>query len=106
MRCGYRTGDKAPMCYIEYIDRCMIGDAMRSREGELRACRKVGEETKEVVSDTKQAEESSVAESIDEQIEKIVSVPDLSSLGSADVHSQVKLSEEETRKSSDQIAFQ
>lgn len=21
MRCGYRDGDKAPMCYIEYIDR-------------------------------------------------------------------------------------
>ena len=21
MRCGYRDGDKAPMCYIEFIDR-------------------------------------------------------------------------------------
>ena len=77
---------------------------MRSREGELRACRKVGEETKAVASDTKQVETTSAAESIDEQIEKIVSVPDLSALGSADVHPQVKLSEEETRKLSDQIA--
>ena len=34
-----------------------------------------------------------------------MSVPDLSALGSADVHPQVKLSEEETRKLSDQIAF-
>ena len=75
---------------------------MRSREGELRACRKVGEETKAVASDTKQVETTSA---IDEQIEKIVSVPDLSALGSADVHPQVKLSEEETRKLSDQIAF-
>lgn len=21
MRCGYRDGDKAPMCYIEFVDR-------------------------------------------------------------------------------------
>ena len=105
MRCGYRTGDKAPMCYIEYIDRWGNERGMRSREGELRACRKVGEETKAVASDTKQVETTSAAESIDEQIEKIVSVPDLSALGSADVHPQVKLSEEETRKLSDQIAF-
>ena len=41
---------------------------MRSREGELRACRKVGEETKAVASDTKQVETTSAAESIDEQI--------------------------------------
>ena len=52
MRCGYRTGDKAPMCYIEYIDRWGNERGMRSREGELRACRKVGEETKAVASDT------------------------------------------------------
>ena len=27
MRCGYRDGDKAPMCYIEYIDRSRRVDA-------------------------------------------------------------------------------
>ena len=49
--------------------------------------------------------ETSAGESIDEQIEKIVNIPDLSSIGSAEVHSEVKLSEEGTRGVSASIAF-
>ncbi|KAK8831528.1 hypothetical protein WA577_000612 [Blastocystis sp. JDR] len=95
MRCGYRDGDKAPMCYIEYIDR----------EGELRACRKVGSEKEALKADSAKSVETSAGESIDEQIEKIVNIPDLSSIGSAEVHSEVKLSEEGTRGVSASIAF-
>ena len=24
MRCGYREGDRAPMCYIEFVDRFVV----------------------------------------------------------------------------------
>ena len=64
---------------------------MNAREGELRLCRKVGNEKEEVILDTaamKKAESTS-AETIDEQIDKIVQVPNL----------DVTLSEENTRKS-------
>ena len=64
---------------------------MNGREGELRLCRKVGNEKEEVILDTaamKKAE-STCAETIDEQIDKIVQVPNL----------DVTLSEENTRKS-------
>lgn len=64
---------------------------MNGREGELRLCRKVGNEKEEVILDTaamKKAESTS-AETIDEQIDKIVQVPNL----------DVTLSEENTRKS-------
>ena len=64
---------------------------MNGREGELRLCRKVGNEKEEVILDTaamKKAESTS-AETIDEQIDKLVQVPNL----------DVTLSEENTRKS-------
>ena len=81
------------------------GERMRSREGELRACRKVGSEKEALKVDSAKSVETSAGESIDEQIEKIVSIPDLSSIGSAEVHSEVKLSEEGTRGVSASIAF-
>lgn len=78
---------------------------MRSREGELRACRKVGNEKEELKVESAKGEETSAGESIDEQIEKIVNIPDLSSIGSAEIHSEAKFSEEEKRGVSGQIAF-
>lgn len=78
---------------------------MRSREGELRACRKVGSEKEALKADSAKSVETSAGESIDEQIEKIVNIPDLSSIGSAEVRSEVKLSEEGTRGVSASIAF-
>ncbi|KAK8791578.1 hypothetical protein WA588_001582 [Blastocystis sp. NMH] len=85
MRCGYRDGDKAPMCYIEYIDR----------EGELRLCKKVGDQAKEeVILDTAAAkpDEANSAEKIDEEIQKIINKPNL------DAIPKVELSEEKSRK--------
>ena len=81
------------------------GERVRSREGELRACRKVGSEKEELKVESAKSVETSAGESIDEQIEKIVSLPDLSSIGSAEVHSEVKLSEEGKRGVSGSIAF-
>ncbi|HMU67891.1 MAG TPA: bL17 family ribosomal protein, partial [Cellvibrionaceae bacterium] len=26
IKCGYRTGDKAPMAYVELVDRPIVGD--------------------------------------------------------------------------------
>ena len=47
------------------------GKRMRSREGELRACRKVGSEKEALKVDSAKNVEMSAGESIDEQIEKI-----------------------------------
>ena len=91
------------------ISSILIGDGMewrmRSREGELRACRKVGNEKEELKVENAKSAETSAGESIDEQIEKIVNIPDLSSIGSAEIHSEVKFSEENKRGVSGQIAF-
>ncbi|KNB41897.1 ribosomal protein L17 [Blastocystis sp. subtype 4] len=85
MRCGYRDGDKAPMCYIEYIDR----------EGELRMCKKVGGEVvSESTTPSTEVQEKSAAETIDEEIQKIVQKPSLEGIP------EVSLSEEKTRKNS------
>lgn len=63
------------------------------REGELRMCRKVGEE---VVYDStipsSDVKEKSAAETIDEEIQKIVQKPSLEGIP------EVQLSEERTRK--------
>lgn len=91
------------------ISSILIGDEkqwrIRSREGELRACRKVGNEKEELKVENAKSVETSAGESIDEQIEKIVNIPDLSSIGSAEIHSEVKFSEENKRGVSGQIAF-
>lgn len=69
--------------------------AVTCREGELRLCKKVGDQAKEeVILDTATAkpEEASSAEKIDEEIQKIINKPNL------DAIPKVKLSEEKSRK--------
>ena len=65
-----------------------------NREGELRLCKKVGEEKEEVVFDTAEVVNEPVSQknTIDEEIQKIIQKPSLEGIP------EVKLSEEETRK--------
>ena len=63
------------------------------REGELRMCKKVGGEVvSESTTPSTEVQEKSAAETIDEEIQKIVQKPNLEGIP------EVSLSEEKTRK--------
>ncbi|BCD96158.1 50S ribosomal protein L17 [Marinagarivorans cellulosilyticus] len=34
LKCGYRTGDKAPMAFVELVDRPVVGEVVESAEAE------------------------------------------------------------------------
>ena len=34
LKCGYRTGDKAPMAFVELVDRPVVGEVVEATEAE------------------------------------------------------------------------